>query len=168
MKNDWIEAINAEDDADKLADVLLESSKRKLQLAMDNVEHAGHRELTELMASLIAMLSSASQRKKDVRLKRKVVKRIRALAELLFEDENIRETDPGDMGRAVSAAEAVLFHSGLYTLRGRLQQAKSEKIHAENAEEFEADRVAAEQARAEMAEATPMDGVDQDLAADDG
>lgn len=164
MKNDWIEAINAEDDADKLADVLLENSKRKLQLAMDQVEHAGHRELTELMASIIAMLGSASQRKQDSRLKRRVVKRIRSLAELLFEDENIRETDPGDMARAVSAAEAVLFHSGLYTLRGRLQAARGEQLAEEMAEDMAEEQQATDEAREQMAGEAPMDGVEHDLA----
>jgi|SRR6056297_2737494 len=163
QKNDWL-AIT--DDATGTEDAVkrfLDLGKSRLQEASALIEHGGHVELTELMASVVAMLASASQRKKDVALRRKVVKRIRSLIELMIDDEVIRETDPGDWARAVSACERLSYQAGLHTLRAYMNEQKREALAEEMAEEHEEERQKQEKVRAELAAKRPMDGVDQDL-----
>jgi len=164
--NKWIkslEKVEGEKDDTKLTQVLLDESTDTLREALGYIEHAGHVELTELMASVVGMLASASQRKRDPALKRKVVKRVRALIELMLEDENIRETDPADMSRAIAACEKVFFQAGMYKLRLMLKHNKGERVHEENAEQHQADLEEQERVRAEMAKKAPMDGVEQDI-----
>lgn len=163
--NQWIKKIeDADETQEALSQALLDLGTARIREAMRYIEHAGHVELTELMASIVAMLASASQRKRDPRLRRKVVKRVRALCELLLEDDNIRETDPGDMARAVAAVERVFFQAGLSRLRVRLADCRAAQIEAENAEEWAESKREQERVRAEMDAAPDLDGVEQDLA----